>query len=101
MTGLSSSVKPPLSLDPCEYQGETSTPVTGYHNVPLNLLLALYFFIYIFIYLFIYLFFGGVFVAVHGLSLVAESRSGGYSLLRCVGFSLQWLLLLQSMGPRT
>ena len=41
-TGLNSLVKPPLSLDPCEYQGETSThPLTGYHNVPLNILHAL------------------------------------------------------------
>ena len=32
------------------------------------------------------------------LSLVAAS--GGYSLLQCVGFSLQWLLLLQSTGSR-
>ena len=39
-----------------------------------------------------------VFVAVHGLSLVAASR--GYSSLRCAGFSLRWLLLLQSMGSR-
>ena len=39
-----------------------------------------------------------VFIAVRGLSLVAAS--GGYSLLQCVGFSLQWLLLLQSTGPR-
>ena len=33
-----------------------------------------------------------------GLSLVVASR--GYSLLRCVGFSLRWLLLLQSTGSR-
>ena len=39
-----------------------------------------------------------VFVAAHGLSLVAASR--GYSLLRCAGFSLQWLLLLRSTGSR-
>ena len=39
-----------------------------------------------------------VFVAAHRLSLVAASR--GCSLLRCVGFSLQWLLLLQSTGSR-
>ena len=39
-----------------------------------------------------------IFVAVHGLSLVPAS--GGYSSLWCVGFSLQWLLLLQSMGSR-
>ena len=39
-----------------------------------------------------------VFVAVHGLSLVAVS--GGYSSLRYTGFSLHWLLLLQSTGSR-
>ena len=33
-----------------------------------------------------------------GFSLVAASW--GYSSLRCSGFSLQWLLLLQSMGSR-
>ena len=37
-----------------------------------------------------------VFVAARGLSLVAAS--GGYSWLRCMGFSLQWLLLLRCMG---
>ena len=55
--------------------------------------------IYLFIYcLFIYFWLCWVFVAAHGLSLVVAS--GGYSLLRCVGFSLQWLLLLQSTGSR-
>ena len=39
-----------------------------------------------------------VFVAGLRLSLVASSRD--YSLFRCEGFSLQWLLLLQSMGSR-
>uniref|UniRef100_A0A8C6BCQ0 Hyaluronidase n=1 Tax=Monodon monoceros TaxID=40151 RepID=A0A8C6BCQ0_MONMO len=39
-----------------------------------------------------------VFVAAHGLSLVAES--GGYPSLRYAGFSLRWLLLLQSTGSR-
>ena len=39
-----------------------------------------------------------VFVAAHGLSLIAAS--GGYSSLRCMGFSLRWLLLLQSTGSR-
>ena len=47
---------------------------------------------------FIYFWLCWVFVAVHGLSLVAESR--GYSSLRCTGFSLWWLLLLRSMGSR-
>ena len=49
--------------------------------------------------LFIYLFrLRWVFVAASGPSLVVGS--GGYSLLRCAGFSLQWLLLLQSMRSR-
>ena len=48
------------------------------------------------IYLFIWL--RWVFVAVHGLSLVAVSR--GYSSLRGAGFSLRWLLLLWSTGSR-
>ena len=47
-----------------------------------------------FIYLFIYFWLRCVFVAVCRLSLVAAS--GGYSLLRCAGFSLWWLLLLWS-----
>ena len=49
-------------------------------------------------YLFIYFWLRWVFVAAHGLSLVVAS--GGYSSLWCVGFSLQWLLLLQSTGSR-
>ena len=48
--------------------------------------------------LFIYFWPYWVFVAAHGLSLVAAS--GGYSSLRCAGFSLRWLLLLRSMGSR-
>ena len=35
---------------------------------------------------------------MRGLSQVAASR--GYSLLRCTGFSLRWLLLLRSTGSR-
>ena len=48
--------------------------------------------------LLIYFWLRWVFVAAHGLSLVAAS--GGYSSLLCAGFSLWWLLLLQSMGSR-
>ena len=44
------------------------------------------------------LFWGWVFVAARSLPLVEER--GGYSLLRCAGFSLRWLLLLQSTGSR-
>ena len=54
-------------------------------------------YIFKFIYLFIF-WLCWVFVAVHGLSLVAAS--GGYSSLWCVAFSLQWLLLLRSPGSR-
>ena len=39
-----------------------------------------------------------VFIASHGLSLVAASR--GYSSLWCAGFSLRWLLLLQRIDLR-
>ena len=48
--------------------------------------------------LFIYFWLHWVFVAAYRLSLVAECR--GYSLLRCTGFSLWWLLLLWSTGSR-
>ena len=43
------------------------------------------------------IFFGGAeSLLLHGLSLVVVS--GGYSLLWCLGFPLQWLLLLRSTG---
>ena len=58
---------------------------------------SLLFFKKCFIY-FIYFWLRWVFIAACGLSLVAVSR--GYSSLPCVGFSLRWLLLLQSMGSR-
>ena len=47
---------------------------------------------------FIYFWLRWVFVAAPRLSLVAAS--GGYSSLRCAGFSLRWLLLLKSTGSR-
>ena len=53
---------------------------------------------YFFFNLFIYFWLHWVFVAARGLSLVVVSR--GYSSLRCTGFSLRWLLLLQSTGSR-
>ena len=55
-------------------------------------------FFFKYIYLFIYFWLCWVFVAARGLSLVVAS--GGYSSLRCVGFSLWWLLLLWSTGSR-
>ena len=49
--------------------------------------------------LFIYLF-----LAALGARCCSEASlvaaSGGYSLLRCMGFSLQWILLLWSTGSR-
>ena len=62
--------------------------------------ICLFFFLILFfkfIY-FIYFWLCWVFIAVCGLSLVGAS--GGYSPLRCMGFSLQWLLLLRSTGSR-
>ena len=62
-------------------------------------LTSLFCFFLRFIYLFILFFWlCWVFVAARRLSLVATSRS--YSSLWCVGFSLLWLLLLQSTGSR-
>ena len=59
-----------------------------------------FFFCFLFFFNFFYFIFWlrWVFVAAHRLSLVAVS--GGYSSLRCVGFSLRWLLLLRSTGSR-
>ena len=60
-------------------------------------LIYLFYFIYFY---FIYFIFGcvGSSLLRTGLSLVAASR--GYSSLRCMGFSLRWLLLLWSTGFR-
>ena len=45
-----------------------------------------------------------LFLAALGLRYCAQAflvaASGGYSSLRCAGFSFRWLLLLQSMGSR-
>ena len=72
-------------------------PEADFTPVQCSLLYPL--FIYLFIYLFILFFWlCWVFVAVCRLSLV--EASGGYSSLRCTGFSLRWLLLLRSMGSR-
>ena len=57
----------------------------------LPILCFFFFLVNLFIYLFIYVWLCWVFTAARGLSLVAVS--GGYSSLRCAGFSLRWLLL--------
>ena len=53
---------------------------------------------FLFMYVCMYVWLLWVFLAARGLSLVEVS--GGYSSLRSAGFSLQWLLLLRSMGSR-
>ena len=70
------------------------------YNISLQLILFYFYFFKKFIYLIfkIYFWLCWVFVAVRGLSLAVASR--GYSSLHCAGFSLQWLLLLQSTGSR-
>ena len=69
------------------------------HNSNLIIICYIFFsFFLFFINLFIYFWLCCVFVAAPRLSLVAAI--GGYSSLRCTGFSLQWLLLLRSMGSR-
>ena len=63
--------------------------------------MVIYLFIYFLkhqLYLFIYFWLRWVFVAVRWPALAAVS--GGYSSLWCAGFSLQWLLLLQSTDSR-
>ena len=61
----------------------------------INMFLFCFYFIYLFIHL----------LAVLDLRCCMQAfpsscERGGYSSLRCAGFSLPWLLLLQSMGSR-
>ena len=73
--------------------------MSTYKNSKCLWVLALSYFIIYFFNLFIfYLWLCWVFVAARELSVVAAN--GGYSSLRCAGFSLRWLLLLQSTGSR-
>ena len=83
-----------MTLYSPEYLEETRDPVVLSER---SLVFLFVFFFNLFI-LFIYFWLHWVFVAARGLSLVAAS--GGYSSLRCAGFSLRWLLFLQSTGFR-
>ena len=89
-------------LFPLAYSASGLIPVTTWEGRQMFFFFFfLTYFIDLFIFknLFILFIFGCVgSVAACGLSLVAAS--GGYSSLQCVGFSLQWLLLLLSMGSR-
>ena len=57
--------------------------------------ILLFFFFLIYLIYFIF-WLHWVFIAARGLSLVAAS--GGYSSLRCTGFSLRWLLFVAELG---
>ena len=72
-----------------------SIPWGGYTLIYLT---ASLFFLNKFTYLIIYFWLLWVFVAARGLSLAVGS--GAYSWLQCAVFSLQWLLLLQSVCSR-
>ena len=65
--------------------------LTVTNNILMKILKRISFFFFFF-----YLWLRWVFVATCGLSLVAASR--GYYSLWCAGFSLHWILLLQSTG---
>ena len=71
------------------------SPFIVFDSLQISSLSFISFFLILF---FIYFWLRWVFVAECGPSLVAAS--GGSFLLRCAGFSLWWLLLLQSMGSR-
>ena len=84
-------------------QEEEGVPIKGRHegplwgwkcSAPIDILVVIW---YYSLFLFLFFWLCWVFVAVHGLSLVAAS--GGYFSLCCAGL-LRWLLLLRSMGSR-
>ena len=81
-----------------EWRKATGNPQDAWEIKYLYLFNFLILFFLKFIYLFIYFWRHWVFIAARGLSLVVAS--GGRSLLRCTAFSLWWLLLLRSTGPR-
>ena len=57
-----------------------------------------YFFFFKIYFIYLFLAVWGLHCCARGLCLFTVSR--GYSSLRCAGFSLRWLLLLQSTGSR-
>ena len=79
-------------ISPGTFFGKTPTSSVQKARIELTFFFKINLFI-----IFIYVWPRWVFIAACGLSLVAVS--GGYSSLRCAGFSLQWLLLW-STGPR-
>ena len=96
-------ILPDQGSNPCPLHWQADSQPLRHQGSPIfECLLSLYrnkieIFFHKFIY-FIYFWLRWVFIAAHGLSLVAAS--GGYSSLWCTGFSLRWLLLLWSTGSR-
>ena len=72
--------------------------VQGMGGLIFFLIYSFKYFIFHFLILIFFFFFWlyWVFVAAHGLSLTAVSES--YSSLRCMGFSLRWLLFVVEHG---
>ena len=77
-----------------------SSSLTHYHLISFPEMIDLFGFspqvCYVYIYIYIYFlnfWLHWIFVAVCRLSLVAAN--GGYSSLRCTGFSLRWLLIAE------
>ena len=86
-----------VRLRPSKVNNFFLTLLTWIQRTIVLFLIYTFFFINLLIYLFIFGCIGSSLLCA-GFSLAAVS--GGYSSLRCVGFSLQWLLLLQSVGSR-
>ena len=87
---------PDQGSNPCPLHWQADSQPLHHQGSPAGFFL---FFCFLFINVFIYLFLAALGLrCCGGLSLVAAS--GGYSSLQCAGFSLWWLLLLQSMGCR-
>ena len=84
-----------LTLQLWPFLLKVSTPVSWSSKKKTNIYLIRGFFVFCFSFNF---WLHWVFVAACGLSLVAAN--GVYSLLRWVGFTLWWLLLLRSTGSR-
>ena len=65
-------------------------------EIALHCVYSFFFFLNKFIYLYIFGCVGSLLLC----TAFSSCGEGGYSSLRCVGFSLQWLLLLRSTGSR-
>ena len=87
-------ILPDQGSNPCPLHWQADSQPLRHQGSPF---LSFFFKINLFIYVFIFGCIGSSLLRA-GFSQVAASRV--YSLLWCIGFLLQWLLLLQIMGPR-